>query len=169
MTQPLLKEVTTETEVPPTAAAYVETGIGPTLRSLREARRLSPADVSMRLKFTLRQLEALETEQWDRLPSGMSLRGFVKNYARFLEADVDALLTMLEGQVESSGVRRIPVSNAAALGPADVRLQDEPTNRPWGWLVVILILLLVAGFYAVQRGWAPDSWLVFDWLKSLKK
>jgi cytoskeletal protein RodZ len=167
MTQTLLKEVETETGAQP--AAHAATGVGPTLRGLREARRLSPGDVSMRLKFTLRQLEALETEQWDRLPSGMSLRGFVKNYARFLEADVDALLIMLEGQVESAEVRRIAVSNAASLGPADLRLQGEPAHRPWGWLIVILILLFVAGFYAIERGWAPDSWLIFDWLKSLKK
>jgi hypothetical protein len=36
-------------------------------------------------------------------------------------------------------------------------------------MIIILILLFVAGFYAIERGWVPDSWLVFDWLKSLKK
>ena len=77
-------------------------GVGTTLRKLREARQLTPAEVSARLKFTSRQLEALENEQWDRLPGGMSLRGFVKNYGRYLEADVDALLTMLDNQKTES-------------------------------------------------------------------
>ncbi len=76
-----------------TAAA---TGLGSTLRALREAQRLSPSEVSSRLKFSISQLDALETEQWDRLPAGMPLRGFVKNYGRFLQADVYALLTMLD-------------------------------------------------------------------------
>lgn len=165
MTQPLLKEARPEVDVsaPPS-------GIGPTLRSLREARRLSPGEVSARLKFSSRQLEALETEQWDRLPKGVSLRGFVKNYGRYLEADVDALLVMLDNQIGTTpAMRSASITNTASLGPADLSIQGEPVHRPWGWLIIIFILLFVAGFYAIERGWVPESWLVFDWLKSLKK
>jgi cytoskeleton protein RodZ len=164
MTQPLLKE-----EARPDAQALSgDMGVGATLRSLRQAKQLSPGEVAARLKFSNRQLEALETEQWDRLPGGMSLRGFVKNYGRFLEADVDALLVMLENQVESTAPKAVSVTSANSLGPADLSIQGEPVHRPWGWLIVILILLFVAGFYAIERGWVPDSWLIFDWLKSLK-
>ncbi|AEC19942.1 membrane protein [Pusillimonas sp. T7-7] len=145
------------------------TGVGATLRRLREAKQLTPGEVSARLKFSNRQLEALETEQWDRLPGGMSLRGFVKNYGRYLQADVDALLVMLDSQVGTTAVAK-PTSLQAAqpIGPNDLPLHGEPANRPWGWFIVILILLFVAGFYAIERGWVPDSWLIFDWLKSLK-
>jgi len=166
MNQPLLKE---ETRLDIVAPAATPTGVGPTLRSLREARGLSPSEVSSRLKFSSRQLDALETEQWDRLPGGVSLRGFVKNYGRYLETDVDALMVMLENQVGSAKSKAVPVSTATSLGPADLPLHGEPVHRPWGWLLIILILLFVAGFYAIERGWVPDSWLVFDWLKSLKK
>lgn len=167
MNQPLLKE---EARLD-TGSPLVASGVGATLRSMREAKRLTPAEVSARLKFTSRQLEALETEQWDRLPSGVSLRGFVKNYGRYLDIDVDALLTMLDNQVGPTSARHVSVSSNSAhsLGPADLPLQGEPVHRPWGWLIVILILLFVAGFYAIERGWVPDSWLIFDWLKSLKK
>ncbi len=165
MSQALLKE---ETRPDTTGAAALE-GIGPTLRSLREARRLTVADVSTRLKFTNRQVNALESEQWDQLPDGISLRGFVKNYGRYLEADLDALLVMLDNQVGSTSPKPVAITRAGSLGPADLPIQAEPTHRPWGWFIVILILLFVAGFYAIERGWIPDSWLVFDWLKSLKK
>ncbi|RTZ41065.1 helix-turn-helix domain-containing protein [Candidimonas sp. SYP-B2681] len=165
MNQTILKEARLEVVAEPS----VPTGIGPTLRSLREAKRLSPGEVSARLKFTSRQLDALETEQWDRLPTGVSLRGFVKNYARYLEADVDALLAMLDSQTGTGAVKPVAISRAGSLGPADLPIHGEPVHRPWGWLVIILVLLFVAGFYAIERGWVPDSWLVFDWLKSLKK
>lgn len=165
MTQPLLKEARLEVVAP----APIPSGVGPTLRSLREARRLSPGDITARLKFTSRQLDALETEQWDRLPSGVSLRGFVKNYGRFLEADVDALLIMLDNQVGPTAPKPAAIVQAGSLGPADLQMHGEPAHRPWGWLIVILVILFVAGFYAIDRGWVPDSWLVFDWLKSLKK
>ncbi|MDS1141878.1 helix-turn-helix transcriptional regulator [Pusillimonas sp. SM2304] len=165
MNQPLLREARPEVDAQP-----APTGVGATLRGLREAKRLSPGEVSARLKFSSRQLEALETEQWDRLPGGMSLRGFVKNYGRFLEADVDALLVMLDNQVGTAPVaRQASLSGAQSLGPTDLPIHGEPASRSWGWLIVILILLFVAGFYAIERGWVPDSWLVFDWLKSLKK
>lgn len=143
-------------------------GVGPSLRRLREAKRLTPAEVCMRLKFSQRQLAALENEQWDQLPQGMSLRGFVKNYARYLEADVDALLVMLDGQVGGMQAASVNTRRTVTMPVGDVPMHDDAPRRPWGWLIVILVLLFVAGFYAVERGWVPDSWLVFDWLKSLK-
>lgn len=141
-------------------------GIGPTLRRLREARQLTPADASMRLKFSKRQLHALENEQWDQLPQGMPLRGFVKNYARYLEADVDALLSMLDNQVGRPQTAFVTADPGARN--ADLDVGDDAPRRAWGWWLVILAFVLVAAFYAINRGWVPDSWLVFDWLQSLK-
>ena len=146
-----------------------EMSIGAALKALREAKQLTLNEVSSRLKFSIRQLEALESEQWNLLPSGVSLRGLVKNYGRYLETDVEALLLMLEEQVGSTRAGPVMASSPAPMAPTDIPIQAEPAHRPWGWLIIILFLLIVAGFYAVERGWVPDSWLVFDWLKSLKK
>lgn len=163
MTEESMNKTGLESKIPD------DEGIGPTLRRLREARRLTLADASMRLKFTKRQLDALEGEQWHLLPQGMSLRGFVKNYARYLEADVDALLTMLDNQVGKPQSAFVTAERAVRLGGDDgLDSGDDTVRRPWGWLLIILVFILVAGFYAINRGWVPDSWLVFDWLKSLK-
>lgn len=151
----------------PTEDAASVNGVGPTLRALREAQRLSPSDASARLKFSLGQLDALETEQWDRLPIGMPLRGFVKNYARYLNADADALLSMLDHQVGPVKTSFVNAGSPSSLAPTDLHLQGEPVRRSWGWLLIILVLLFVACFYAIERGWVPESWLIFDWLKSL--
>lgn len=144
-------------------------GLGATLKALREARRLSLAEVSTRLKYSTRQLDALEAERWIALPSGMSLRGLVKNYGRLLESDVDALMVMLENEVGTFDAKPVVLA-ATSLSSSDLSTQSDGGSRSsWGWLVVILVLLIVAGFYAIERGWVPDSWLVFDWLKSLKQ
>lgn len=183
MTQPLRKDTQPDLLDTPLAAspaaapeaagdltsAAPASGVGDTLRRLREARGLSPADVSSRLKFSQRQLDALETGKWDRLPKGMPLRGFVKNYARYLEADLDAIMLMLEQEAGVTAPKPVVVGGGLPVRGGDLPAQEEAVHRPWGWLFVILALLLAAGFYAIQRGWVPDSWLIFDWLKALKQ
>ncbi|TAL78075.1 MAG: helix-turn-helix domain-containing protein [Burkholderiaceae bacterium] len=169
MTQPLLREVNSAAKLEQADAESMPDGVGATVKALRIAKQLSIADASARLKYSTRQIEALEAEQWDALPTGVPLRGLVKNYARFLETDVDALLAMLESQVGAPTTSPI-VLTTESLSSADLALlSDAGPRSSWGWLVVILILLIVAGLYAIERGWVPDTWLVFDWLRSLKQ
>lgn len=164
----------TNTQATPTEAeadavqALESDTIGPALRRLREARRITPAEACRRLKFSQRQLDALENEQWDQLPTGMSLRGFVKNYARYLETDVDAMVTLLDNQIGPPPSVFAAPSPRRTPPPTDLHAQEDLPRRPWGWLLVILVVVFVAAFYAIDRGWVPDSWLIFDWLKSLK-
>jgi len=167
MTESLLKEKEQDDVL---ASEPVPTGIGPTLRSMREARRISVGEASQRLKFSVRQIEALEAERWDRLPSGVPLRGFVRNYARYMEADVESVLVLLDNQVGSTAPRS--VMSAPGVPPsvgADAELPTaaEASHRPWGWLLIILAILIIAGFYAIDRGWIPESWLIFDWLQNI--
>jgi len=150
--------------------ALESTGVGLTLRSMREARRISVSEVSQRLKFSVKQIHSLEAEDWDRLPSGVPLRGFVRNYARYLEADVDSILVLLDNQVGPTAPRSVmsaPNVPGSVATDAALPMANDPPHRPWGWFFVILALLIIAAFYAVDRGWVPESWLVFDWLKAI--
>lgn len=146
-------------------------GIGATLRSLREAKQFSLAQASARLKYSQRQINALENEQWDILPTGMSLRGFVKNYARYLETDVDSILSILDTQLGPSVTKPTkldtPIKSQPDSNAPKLESNEELPKKPWGWLFLIFVLLIIAGFYAIDRGWVPESWLVFDWLKTL--
>lgn len=169
MTETLLKEKEQQ-HVPASVAAQGPAGVGATLRGMRESRRMSANEVSQRLKFSVRQIEALEAEDWSRLPTGVSLRGFVRNYARFLEADVEAVLTVLDSQIGPTAPRSImsaPGVGVAARTDSELPATAEVSHKPWGWFFIILALLVIAAFYAVDRGWVPESWLVFDWLKAM--
>lgn len=172
MTQPLLKSVRSEEAQDPQnlqPALDPDAGLGLSLQALRKARRLTLADVSVRLKFSARQLDALENERWNELPKGLPLRGLVKNYARFLEADPEPLMSMLEAQAGDIAARPPAAPVHTRRGGVDVSLDAEPRQGSWGWLIVILIVLLVGGFYAVERGLIPDSWLFAEWLKSIRQ
>lgn len=153
--------------VTPVSAEPSAQGVGATLKALREAKGLDLAAVSARLKFSTRQIEALEAENWALLPSGLPLRGLVKNYARLLDADSDAVITMLEASTSQANLPRKTLATGPAVRPVGT-LQEETSSRGnWGWLFIILVLVLIAFFYALDRGWLPESWQFADWIKSV--
>src|SRR5690606_7113659 len=168
MTESLLEEKEEQAVRASTNEGHV--GVGGTLRSMREARRISISEASQRLKFSVRQIEALESENWQRLPTGVPLRGFVRNYARYLEADVESVLVLLDSQVGSTAALNVmstPNIHASVGADTAMPVSAEASHRPWGWYLIILAILVVAAFYAVDRGWVPESWLIFDWLKNI--
>ncbi len=69
--------------------------VGVALRQAREQLGLSVADVAKRLKFASRQIEALEEEDFARLPEMAFVRGFVRSYAKLLQLDPVPLLAAL--------------------------------------------------------------------------
>ena len=73
--------------------------IGQYLRAAREERGLSLPEVAGLLKLTLRQVEAIEGDDWQRLPGQTFARGFLRNYARLLQLDGDMLLAHLEASL----------------------------------------------------------------------
>ena len=81
-------------ETPASAAGNV----GSALRTLRQSKGWSLDEVSSRIKFSTKQIEALENEAWADLPKGVSLRGLVRNYARLLGADSQAIVDSLDSQ-----------------------------------------------------------------------
>lgn len=73
-----------------------ESGPGSALARLRSERKLSVADVAQRLKYGARQIEALEAEEFDKLPGATFVRGMVRGYAKLLETDPEPILEALE-------------------------------------------------------------------------
>ena len=73
-----------------------EIGPGRMLAQLRGEQKLSVADVAQRLKYGARQIEALEAEEFDKLPGGTFIRGMVRGYARLLDTDPQRLLDALD-------------------------------------------------------------------------
>jgi cytoskeletal protein RodZ len=61
--------------------------IGATLREARERRQLTYEQVEAEIKIRARYLRALEEEEFDSLPSGTYVRGFLRAYASYLGLD----------------------------------------------------------------------------------
>ena len=68
-------------------------GCGRLLRRTRESMGLSVEDIAAELHLSLRQIEALETDDWEQLPGVTYARGYVRGYARLLGLDAEQLLS----------------------------------------------------------------------------
>ncbi|WP_150427725.1 helix-turn-helix domain-containing protein [Dechloromonas sp. CZR5] len=97
-----------------TPVVVTETPVGEQLRLAREARGLQIGDISQTLKLGQRQVEALESGDWNGLPGHTFIRGFVRNYARLMQLDPTPMMAQLDRTLEK------PVSNLGMqdTGPA---------------------------------------------------
>ncbi len=127
----------TETESP---AGQVELeSPGRLLRELRESRGITLADVGQRLKYAARQIEAIEADDFARLPDRAFVRGVIRSYGRFLGADEGILLSRLEKlQVSTPVIVSLP---ATAIPFPDGR---KKSTRMYGLLSIFAVFIAIA-------------------------
>lgn len=151
-TEPLDAEspdpVSSEVATPAVSAASRTPGA--VLRRAREARGQSIADVVQVIRFSARQIEALERDDYASLPGSTAVRGLVRNYAKFLKLDATPLLAQLEPAV--------PVPEADVRPPANMGEAEELTlieRVPFKLIAggaTVLLLALVAYWYSALPG-----------------
>jgi cytoskeleton protein RodZ len=117
---------------------------GERLKRERELREVSLKEVTVATRIGTRFLEALENEDWNKLPGGVFNRGFVRSIARYLGLDEESLLAEYDN----------------ARGQETVEAPLLPENRipsPPRWMaaaVVIGVLLALAAIVAAGvYGW----------------
>jgi cytoskeleton protein RodZ len=127
----------------------VATGVGQELAAAREARGLALADVAQQLKFSPRQLEALEQERFDALPGATFARGMVRSYARLLKLDPEPLVERVAGRFE------VPDSNRlAARYHQPVPFSESARHSTFAYLGISAGVLALVG--AVAFGWHQE-------------
>ncbi|MXR35601.1 helix-turn-helix domain-containing protein [Craterilacuibacter sinensis] len=117
--------------------------VGMQLKRAREAQQLSLGDVAERLKLSVRQLEAIERDDYAFLPGPTFVRGFVRNYARFLNLDSVPLMRLLDEAFP-------PLDAELAISQQEVQ-SDTEAGR-WG-APRLLLALLAAGAIAAAGWW----------------
>lgn len=141
-------------EAPSTAAEVVRTP-GQILRETREARQLSRADVAETLRFSVRQVELVEADDYEALPGATVVRGFVRSYAKLLKLDPAPLLDSLQVKVPTavSDVRPPQYIGEAEAGSAVGR---AVTNAlPWSKVLaggVLVAAVMLVGYFLHASG-----------------
>ncbi|AAQ61201.1 helix-turn-helix domain-containing protein [Chromobacterium violaceum] len=136
--------------------------IGATLKAAREAAGLGLGEVADRLKLSLRQLEAIERDDFDALPGATFVRGFVRNYARFLEVDPEPLMKALEQHFPSAvnDVANLVKGTAAReQAPEPAEAVEEVSGGGGKWVILLLLAAAVAGggYWYASRDSSPEK------------
>lgn len=132
-------------------------GPGRMLSQLRGERKLSIADVAQRLKYGARQIEALEAEEFDKLPGATFVRGMVRGYAKLLDTDADPVLSALE-------LRYMPGEVSLDLRAKRIPFPEGGKRGTRVYLVLsVLVLAVVAGvLYEWRVGTFPWAGFASD-------
>src|SRR5271165_4128759 len=113
-------------------------GFGPALAQARLRAGLSVEQIAARLRLHPKQVEALEREEFDRLPAPAYVSGFVRNYGRELKLDTSVLLEDLNSKLKF----KRPAGGPTDFGPGggEVRVQ-RLDDRGWRQMVLAAIVL----------------------------
>jgi cytoskeletal protein RodZ len=117
---------------------------GERLKRERELREVSMEELTKATRISARFVEALENEDWAKLPGGVFGHGFVRTIARYLGLNEETLL----GEYDSA---------RAEHSPAPPPKPEERIPSPPKWLpaaVVLVAFLLLAGlFFTARYAW----------------
>ena len=91
--------------------------VGERLKQARVNCGLTLNDIGQKLKLSSRQIEALEANDWAKLPGPTFIRGFVRNYARIVNIPADPLLSSLKLVVGTSTPKLDRPSSTTAVLP----------------------------------------------------
>lgn len=125
--------------------------VGHQLRLAREERGLSVDEAAAALKLSPRQVEALEANDWAHLPKTI-IRGFVRNYARYLELDAGPFMAALD----SMPLPRGPELAVQVGAPVSMPREGGADRRDYLRVVagvIVLLLAVLAYFFVPAETW----------------
>ncbi len=111
---------------------------GERLKRERELREVSLKEVTTATRIGPRFLEALENEEWEKLPGGIFNRGFVRSIARYLGLDEENLLAEYD---LAHGEPSVP-----APQPYENKIPRPPIWIPL--LAVVGLIVVIGGLIA---------------------
>ena len=128
---------------------------GERLKRERELREVTPEEICKATRIAPRFLEALENEQWERLPGGVFGRGFVRSIARFLGLSEEDLLSEYDLARGENG-------NGPAAKP------EERIPSPPKWIPILAGALAVTLLVGLALG-GRYAWKAYQARKASKK
>ena len=132
------------------------TTLGAMLRAERKKRELTTYDVAGGTRVMQSSIQALEDDDYQRLPAPGYVRGYILSYCRFLRVDPEPFLRQYE--LDTGNVRQNAI-NDLALNNTAVTKANEQHDIPWktALIVGLVLLVIVVGVFLILASHKGDT------------
>jgi cytoskeletal protein RodZ len=136
--------------------------IGEKLRLARETRGIALRDISEQTRISMRYLEAIESDDYRRLPGGIFNRSFIRAYAKFIGYDEQEAIDEYARTMRERGDPGDEVSTKP-FGSLVYLEGGSHSRSPFMTLLLAIVILAVfalcvwAGLHYYQRRVAPRT------------
>ena len=120
------------------------------MRLARETRGIALRDISEQTRISMRYLEAIEADDYRRLPGGIFNRSFVRAYAKHIGYDEQQALEEYSTMMHERGETTDEVSNRQ---PRSLVYTDNGGSRSPLRTVLLAIIILAVLSFAVWAAW----------------
>lgn len=136
-------------------------GLGLWLRRTRETRQISLPDAEKALRIRRRYLQALEMGDYTALPGEIQARGFLRNYARYLNLPVEEALARYDAEIQGrpmqprahTGVAAEPktpiINRPSVFSPPPTEAEEAASPRARIPSFVFQLLFIALVFFVV--------------------
>ena len=126
--------------------------VGEQLRAERERQKLTVHQVADATNIKTDHIRAIEASEWGVFAAPVYIRGFARNYSRYLRLDDQALVAELESELGRTDDYAGPPSlSGGDKGPLDfIMLQLSRVRWQWVFPVLLGTALLLVGFWAYK-------------------
>lgn len=125
--------------------------LGAVLQQAREAKKFTTAEVATRLHLRNVVVEEIERDDFSNISSATYVRGYVRNYARLVEAD----LTVIEACL----ARQVPTVASPTMHSFSRKTSIEKRDTHWMWLTyfIVIVSIALAIWWWVQKPTSVDE------------
>jgi len=132
--------------------------LGQYLRDARVAKNIDLRDAAQQTRIGVNYLQALETENFAKLPGDVFVKGFLKNYCKFLKLDENEVL---KRYAELKPQKPVSPGTSADAGKNTVAV-EQPVKREMSveayiWSAIIAVSLLVFLFTSLPAKHQPHA------------
>ncbi|WP_078119291.1 RodZ domain-containing protein [Thiosocius teredinicola] len=131
---------------------FYSPGPGERLRAARLSKGIDLAKIASELHLTSSVVEALEADKFDEVGARVFVRGYLRNYARFVDVPVESVMRQFDEKWPDDSAKQAMVKHASPRLPAD----GGPSRGLAGAVTWLLLITLIALFLVWWRGYLDD-------------
>ncbi|HEX4985120.1 MAG TPA: RodZ domain-containing protein [Burkholderiales bacterium] len=127
-------------------------GAGAKLLAERRRQGLSLGDISRQLKLSVRQVEALERDDYSGYGNAVFIHGFIRNYAKLLGLDPEPLIREADSLLAPPPAEPAPARPPERPAPVESEApESKPAGRRAGVMIAVTVAIIVAVAFGMMK------------------